>query len=82
MTPIFAAGVDIERAKTTYLADQPMFVPPPSRRARNHPTDISPNRARFAHPDEVAAGIVFTVMDGASFMTGSDWGPDGGHHTH
>ncbi|UZJ53636.1 hypothetical protein CBS101457_002956 [Exobasidium rhododendri] len=35
---------------------------------------------RFAHPDEIAAGIYFTASDGASFMTGSDWGPDGGHH--
>jgi len=35
---------------------------------------------RFGHPDEIAAGIVFTALDGASFMTGSDWGPDGGYH--
>jgi hypothetical protein len=30
--------------------------------------------ARFAHPDEIASGIFFTVSDEASFMTGSDWG--------
>lgn len=35
---------------------------------------------RFAHPDEIASAIWFTCSDGASFMTGSDWGPDGGHH--
>ena len=36
-------------------------------------------RGRFGHPDEVAAGVVFTAMDSATFMTGSDWGPDGGY---
>lgn len=34
-------------------------------------------RGRLALPEEIAAAVAFVAMDGASFMTGSSWGPDG-----